>query len=42
MIGAAGGYRVRLCVPANVDGGIVATLAAYLAPAPGLRRDRPA
>jgi len=29
MIGAARGYRVRLCVPANVDRGVVATLEAH-------------
>jgi cysteine synthase B len=29
MIGAARGYRVKLCVPANTDEGLLATLRAY-------------
>ncbi len=29
MIGAARGYRVKLCVPANVDASMIATLTAY-------------
>jgi len=29
MIGAARGYKVKLCVPSNVDAGMIATLRAY-------------
>jgi cysteine synthase B len=29
MLGAARGYKVKLCVPANTDNGLLATLRAY-------------